>query len=188
MATLFAILFPETGKEGLGRLFRKIGVMWKNNGIVFTIKYLKASRLHVTKYMVGQPLKFKEHLDVKVNLDSDGFPRVYQEWKSLFTSQLRRDVVKGLTLVTISRAIRRSKYEPLPISLDSITKPTSSIIQTLNESVMRKVLTNMKLVRSLQIKDLETKDYSVFSSAGPDGPSSKTALLTLKRMSFQLIR
>lgn len=61
----------------VARLFNKIGRLWKTNGMVYTIKYLKSARLHATRYMVGQPLISREHSQIKVSLDKDYFPKIF---------------------------------------------------------------------------------------------------------------
>jgi len=85
--------FPSYGENTLGALFGKITKIWKTNGLVFLIKYLKSVRLHCTRYMVGQPLISKENEPVKVSLDKDYFPKILLPWKSLFTSKSERRCV-----------------------------------------------------------------------------------------------
>lgn len=142
---------------------------------------MKSVRLHVTKYMVGQPLVIRGIVPVKVSLDKDYFPKILGDFKYLFTSENAKDVERGLTLLSISRAFRRGPKVPLSYDLNSITDKRKGVIKTLNESVIRKVIQRMNLPK-LRILDLTEEDLTIFNSAGPDGPSTKTCMITLARM------
>jgi hypothetical protein len=136
--------------------------------------------------MCGQSLIPKGTLEVKISLDKEGFPLLFNDIKPLFKSKARWDVVRGLTFATISRAIKRFEDEYLPINYDSITKPSWAQIRTLNDNVIKNLIIQMK-IRRIKIEDIGPKDYKLFSSGAPDGSSSKTALQTLSRMSLATI-
>lgn len=87
--------------------------------------------------------------------------------------------MRGLTLITISRALRRGP-EHLPISLDSITGESTAFIKKLDSQLLSKVISIMKLPK-IVIKDLGSKDHKIFCSSGPDGTSTSTALKTLSK-------
>lgn len=92
----------------------------------------------------------------------------------------------GMTIITISRAIRRFKDEIIEIDYSPITDPSKAVITTLDEKVLKRVIKEMKLPR-LKINDLTREDFKIFASSGPDGVSSKTALQTLSRMSLKTV-
>lgn len=61
--------------------FAKITKIWKACGISFTIRYMKSLRLHVTRFMAGQPLSLPGNVEVKISLDSDHFPKILSPLK-----------------------------------------------------------------------------------------------------------
>jgi len=142
---------------------------------------MKSIRLHCTRYMVGQPLILKGTIPVKISLDKEGFPILLKSFKHLFTSKAPGDVERGLTLLSISRAFRRSPKNPLDIDLSSIYTKHKGLIKTLNNGVLRKVIRHMTLPK-LRIKDLREEDLTIFNSAGPHGPSTKTCFHSLGAM------
>jgi hypothetical protein len=130
--------------------------------------------------MVGQPLIIRGLIPIKVSLDKDYFPIIYQDFKWMFKSDNRQDVVKGLTLITISRSFRRSSIDKLPIDLSPITQKSSAIIKELDPKLLRKVMDRMGLVKGcLSIKDFTKDDLKIFNSAGPDGASTSTCSVTM---------
>lgn len=186
--SLFIKLWQVDEQEliDLALFFRKIGTIWNTCGLKFTILYMKLLRLHITKYMVGQPLSFKGTIPIKISLDKDYFPKILSVWKPLFSSGVPRDVERVLTLLSISRAFRRGPNESLTIDLSSITDKHKGQVKTLNDSVIRKVIKKMNLPK-LRIIDLTEKDLTIFNSAGPDGPSTKTCFVSLSKMKEYLL-
>jgi len=178
--SLFKAIFQVEDKsiKAIAIIFRKISIIWKTNGLVYTIKYMKAARLHCTRFMVGQPLFLKGNQSVKVAIDKEGFPKIFQGIKYWFTSKSNWDIVKGLTLVTISRGFRRDPTDYLPIDLKSIVEPNQGYLYNLDPKLIRKIISHMNL-GGLSIVDQRNQDWKIFNSSGPDGPSTKTCLKTL---------
>jgi hypothetical protein len=170
----------------ISKVFSKVGKIWKANGIAFTIKYMKSVRLHCTRYMVGDPLVQREELPIKVSLDGDMFPVILADFKHLFKSQRRWDVVKGLTLSSISRSFKRYRF-PLRADFSSITSPSRAIITELDPKLVKKVVSNMKLPK-LEIKDWTGLDHKIFCSAGPHGISTENALVSLNKYKAEALR
>lgn len=162
----------------VAKLMVKIRVMWSKNGLLFTIRYLKSARLYATRYLAGQPLINKDNLLVKVSLTKDYFPKIFLGIKPLLESSKRWDVVIGFTILTISRCLRRGPRDELDIDLASINTPSKAQGKILNHHILVKVIKSLKIPQ-LRIRDLNDKDYHIFSSAGPDGPSTKTSLITM---------
>jgi hypothetical protein len=188
LISIFIKMFniDEIEIKHLSILFKTIGKMWRECGLSHTIKYLKLARLHATRFMTGEPLIFKEHQTISVSIDKDGFPKIFRPWKGAITSKARWGVVKVLTILTISRAFRRFKTDKLPIDLDPIVKPSKYDDGVINWALIDEVILSMRL-RKLRIEDLRKTDWKLFSSAGPDGLSAKTALLTLYKMSWSVV-
>jgi hypothetical protein len=87
------------------------------SGIKYTIKYLKSSKLHITRYICGQPLKVNNDL---VSL-KDGFPTRFLYLKPLVDSKDPRLLKGVLSLLSYSRAIVPTKEEESKIKLDFST-------------------------------------------------------------------
>jgi hypothetical protein len=183
---IFISFFNINKREiaSISRLFVKITRIWKSNGLDYTIKYIKSVRLYTTRYMVGDPLVLNEHLPIKVAVDKDMFPKLLSDFKHLVTSSKRWDVVRVLTLVTISRCFKRFRKHPLKVDYSSITALSGAKFRTLDILTLKKVISSLKLP-SLKIKDLSWKDYKIFTSAGPHGVSTATAYDSLAHFTEQ---
>jgi hypothetical protein len=97
----------------------------KRNGIKFTIKYFKAVKLHITRYICGQPLKV--NLDVRIGL-SNGFPTKFLYLKDLIDTCNIKVLRVILTLLTFTRTVEPTKKESKSIKVDysSIVLPNKS--------------------------------------------------------------
>lgn len=93
--------------------------MLKNNGTLFTVKYIKQARLHITRYMCGKPLYTN---DCFVSLVG-GFPKNLLFLKSYIDSGNLVEIKFVLTLLGISRALVPRKDEEIPVNLNTITDP-----------------------------------------------------------------
>jgi len=103
----------------LKKVFKKINTMIKNNGTLFTVKYMKQSKLHITRYMVGKPIKVSP---LRITLDREGFPTLFSELKPLIKGTIsQRKLV--MTFLNITRTIDPKKGEDIPIDLTTITNP-----------------------------------------------------------------
>jgi len=103
------------------RFFALINKIRKDSGIQYCIKYMKTSKLHITRYIAGKPLLSNSD---GVGLKS-GFPKRLYYLKELLD---RKDPIttRGvLTLLSYTRAIVPTKREEEDIvpNFNSITKP-----------------------------------------------------------------
>jgi len=91
----------------------------KKSGISYSIKYYKAVKLHITRYMCGQPLLSNS---AGVGLTLDGFPSKFLYLKTLLDNRHFRIV---LTFLTYTRSIKPTKKELKGLTPDysSITDP-----------------------------------------------------------------
>lgn len=96
-----------------------IGNLRKKSGLPYTIKYMKAVKLHITRYMCGKPLLSNK---AGVSLTNQGFPKQFLYLKP-YIDQGKFNIV--LTLLTYSRAIRPKAKEVAKVEPDysSITDP-----------------------------------------------------------------
>jgi len=91
----------------------------KKSGLKYTIKYLKAAKLHITRYVCGKPLLSN---DAGVALDHEGFPIKFIYFKTLISCGFIRSV---FTLLTYSRAIipTNDEYKKVKPDYSTITNP-----------------------------------------------------------------
>lgn len=96
-----------------------IDALRKKSGLPYTIKYLKAAKLHITRYICGKPLHSNK---AGVALDQNGFPLRFIYLKPLIDQGKFSSV---LTLLTYSRAIKPLKNEAKNVKPDysTITAP-----------------------------------------------------------------
>jgi hypothetical protein len=96
-----------------------ISSLLKNNGTLYTVKYLKTCRLVITRYMCGRKLyKVKEFVNIK-----NGFPSKFLFLKPLIDQRDNISIRIVLTLMNISRTIKPLKRENIPINYSTITSP-----------------------------------------------------------------
>jgi hypothetical protein len=69
---LFKLCFKIDFSYEIKEYIKFITDLRKKSGLKYTIKYLKASKLHITRILCNKPLKSN---DAGVSLDSDGFPK-----------------------------------------------------------------------------------------------------------------
>ncbi|AEX91878.1 RNA-dependent RNA polymerases [Sclerotinia sclerotiorum mitovirus 1] len=95
--------------------------MRKQSGLPFTIKYMKTVRLHITRYISGQPLRSNSNL---VSL-TDGFPTKFLYLKELIDSGDNKMIRFVLTLLGYTRSIIPTIKEKNQVAPDysSISAP-----------------------------------------------------------------
>lgn len=154
----------------------------KSCGLRFTIKYYKAVKLHITRYMCGKPL-FQN--DSKVYLDKDGFPSRFLYLKELIDSN-NHSVV--LTLLNYSRSIIPTKLEEKKVKVDysSINSPYKGKEWTIPTSFVRKFVKDNKLQSSIPTYSHELHYVSTKSS--PNGPATFTSLWSIVSLSYNLLQ
>jgi len=81
-----------------------------NNGVPYTIRYMKAVKLHITRLLCGHPLKVNKAL---VSIDSDYFPSKFSYLKVLLNGSYN-DKRLLLSLLSYNRAIKPQKVTDLP--------------------------------------------------------------------------
>ncbi|AHE13868.1 Pol [Sclerotinia sclerotiorum mitovirus 6] len=176
---IICMLFLNIGRHTyvIGLVMKRIHNLLKNNGTLFTVKYLKQARLHVTRYYCGSPLMEN---NIGVSLTQTGFPIIFKECEPLIkgSMNLKKFV---FTLINISRTIRPRKGEIIPISLKPITDPSTAVINKLDNRLLRKVISQNDIC--LSIPDHGLSDLELTTKSGPHGPQTLTALYSMKRYS-----
>jgi hypothetical protein len=159
-------LFNIQDQGPLKRMMKLIYSLLKQNGTLYTIKYLKQCRLHITRYMVNKPLYSN---DARVSLTS-GFPTRLIFLKDFIDSGELSKIKFVLTLLNISKCIKPKKDEELPISYDSITNPRSTKKEyTIPVWFIKEFIKDNNLYAEVPKYSLENFYMSMKSS--PSGPA-----------------
>jgi len=159
--------------SNLGSLLSKIHKMVKSNGTLFTVKYLKQARLHVTRTLAGQPLLLSP---IRVSLDKQGFPIIFKNFKGLVTTLQGKKLL--LTLVNISRTLRPGKSEVIPVSTASITDPYKGKGFQIPDSFITSFVATFGLAQP--VPGFSQEQIKLISKAGPNGPQTLTSQFTLR--------
>jgi hypothetical protein len=94
-----------------------INQLLKENGTLYTIKYMKDVRLAITRYMCG----FAIHKTNRVSLTRSGFPSRFLFLKEYIDSGVVSKIKFVLSLLTITKSIFPRKDEIIPVDYSSIT-------------------------------------------------------------------
>lgn len=110
----------DISKE-LRMFLQLVDSLHRNNGIEFTVKYLKCAKLHITRYLCKQPLL---HNSSGVAVCKDGFPVRLNFLKWLIDSGDASMIRSCLTILAIIRTLEPTKEEESKItySTDTITQ------------------------------------------------------------------
>jgi hypothetical protein len=152
--------------------------MRKVNGLPFTIKYMKAVKLHITRYMCGKPLLTNSSFVST----KDGFPTKFYYLKELIDSGSIKDKRLVLSLLSYTRAIIPSNKElnGLKPNFESITDNYTGKVYTIPDKFIIDFVKkfNLKSYLSPYDKDL----HYISSKVSPFGPSSLTSPFALYYM------
>lgn len=133
-------------------------------GNLNTIKRIKAIRLHVTRYLCGQPLLISAHPGIKLN--KKGLPSSLGQLQELIHGNTwdRRYL---MTLLSISRCLPSHGA----VSVQTITSPGVTTPQTVTNDLLRVLeALNWKLDRP------EWERYHFTLKAGPNGQAIMGAI------------
>jgi len=148
--------------------------MLKSNGTLFTINYLKQSRLLITRYLCGRPILVNDHfISTK-----GGFPRKFYFLRKFIDSGNIDQIRFCLTLMNISKAIEPREGEKLPIDFSTITKKGAEKFYTIPNSFIVKFIDQFGLEFPKHLYSF--KDFSLNLKAGPHGPTTITIAHTVK--------
>lgn len=150
----------------LKRFMKLTYSLLKQNGTLYTIKYLKQARLHITRYMVNRPLYSN---DARVSLTS-GFPTRLLFLKDFIDSGRLSDVKFVLTLLNIPKCIEPKKDEELPINYDSITDPCKANKEyTIPVWFIKKFIIDNNLYA--EVPKYTLGDFHLSMKSSPSGPA-----------------
>ena len=159
-------LFNINDHGPLKQFLKLTFAMLKANGTLYTIRYFKQARLHITRYMVGKPLYSN---NARVSLTA-GFPTRLIFLKGLIDSGRLSEVKFVLTLLNIPKCIKPKKDEELPISYDSITDPFSGPKEyTIPIWFIKKFIKDNNLYA--EVPKYSLKDFYLSMKSSPSGPA-----------------
>lgn len=163
-------LFNIDDRPALRTFVKKVISLLRNNGTLFTVKYLKQVKLHITRYMVGKPLMSNK---IGVSLVG-GFPRHFLFLKPYIDRNKLGGIKFVLTLLNISRSLRPKKSESIPVDLSTILLPNKGTGYTIPATFIKSFVSYYNLHQSHP--SYSTSDFVISLKSGPSGPSITTAL------------
>nr|UTQ48822.1 RNA-dependent RNA polymerase [Monilinia fructicola mitovirus 5] len=162
----------------LKKVFKKLNILIKNNGTLFAVKYIKQCKLHVTRYMVGEPILVSP---IKISLDNEGFPLIFADLKPLTRGSLiQRKTV--LTILNLTRTIEPAKGEEIPLNLNSITDPFNGTSKTLDPTKLDICIKRLGI--EINLPEWSVKDLELITKAGPNGPATLSILSTIRHFGY----
>jgi len=182
ITTLFTLLSQKKDLINETKTYFKfLTKMLKTQGLLHTVKYFKQIRLHVTRYMCGQPLFVN---DLKIGLDKSGFPKQILFMKKYFDSGDTIDIRLCLTLLMITRGfIYPSKQgEPIKIDLTTINSPYKGVRYTIPNAFIKDFINFYQF--KAHVPTFDPKDIKLSTKAGPSGPSTNSILPNMCNFSY----
>nr|UPW42080.1 MAG: putative RNA dependent RNA polymerase [Inner Mongolia sediment mitovirus 5] len=158
--------------------FKLVTKMLRHNGTVYTVKHLKQMRLHITRYLCGQPLLVN---NLRVGLDKNGWPKAL-----LFLKPLLDQGIQGkkflLTLISLSRTLEVRKGEKLTPDYTSITNPGPSNQYTIPNWVIKDFVAEFNLESDKP--KFSMSDIYLSLKGSPSGKSSLTSPWSILRLGY----
>jgi hypothetical protein len=150
--------------------------IYVNNGFVYFCKYIKTSRLHVTRYICGKPLYINSDRVALVN----GFPKWLLPIKPLLASGNFRII---LSILNYSKAFKAPKGV-ITTKIETIVDPPKKGFYTIPSSIIKSFIATYKL--NLERPKYSMKSYYFSKKIGPQGPSITAVFLTTVSLTTDL--
>jgi hypothetical protein len=182
---LVRVLFQFDNFKIIDNYLDRFTKLRKTNGLPYTIKYMKAVRLHITRYVCGRPL-FSNTAGVGV--DSSGWPVRYRYLKFLTKSLTGKRIL--FTLLSFTRAVKPTgkELEKVKPDFSSITGKYTGKQYTIPAWFIKDWIKRNQL--SLDKPNYQQSDHYVSMKSSPNGPatySSRWSILTLSYPQLQCI-
>lgn len=163
------LIFPQVDTSKILRpYFKLVFKLIKNNGLIYTIKYLKRCRLHCTRYICGQPLFTN---DMMIGIDKEGWPKVLHFLKPLVDGNISS--LKYLfTILNFTRSwdLNSNEWNKIQPDYKSITDPPKGG-HIIPSGVINQFVREFRLKSDHPSFD-KTKDVYLSTKAGPNGPAT----------------
>jgi len=163
------LIFPQVDTSTILRpYFKLVFKLIKNNGLIYTIKYLKRCRLHCTRYICGQPLFTN---DMMIGIDKEGWPKVLHFLKPLVDGNISS--LKYLfTILNFTRSwdLNSNEWNKIKPDYKSITDPPKMGL-IIPSGIINQFVKEFRLKSDHPSFD-KTKDVYLSTKAGPNGPAT----------------
>jgi len=163
------LIFPQVDTSKILRpYFKLVFKLIKNNGLIYTIKYLKRCRLHCTRYICGQPLFTN---DMMIGIDKEGWPKVLHFLKPLVDGNISS--LKYLfTILNFTRSwdLNSNEWNKIKPDYKSITDPPKMGL-IIPSGIINQFVKEFRLKSDHPSFD-KTKDVYLSTKAGPNGPAT----------------
>jgi hypothetical protein len=170
LTRLIKLIFNLDSHKAVKQYILLFETIRSKSGIKYAIRYFKISKLHITRYISGNPLKQNEE---GVSLDKDYFPKRLNLLKALIDSGNLKVV---LTILGYTRSIMPTRKESLTIkaNFSSITDPYKGKEYTIPASFIKDFVKNFNLLSDNPV--YSDKDHYVSMKGSPNGPSTYSSL------------
>jgi len=158
-------------KSLVKRFLYDVNKMLIDNGLPFTIKYMKAVKLSITRYMSGKPLSINTSL---VSI-TEGFPTKFLYLKPLTSSNDGKRLL--LSLLSYTRALKASKKDEPKPNYQSITDPYKGKEYTIPNWYIDKFILDFKLKSKLP--DYDNDCHYISNKSSPFGNATLSGLYGL---------
>jgi hypothetical protein len=158
-------------KHLIRRFLYDVTTMHKVNGLPFTIKYMKAVKLHITRFISGHPLTTNAAL-VSV---TDGFPTKFLYLKGLTKSKDGKRLL--LSLLSFTRGLKPLNKEIPKVDYSSITNPYKGKEYTIPNFYIEKFIKDFNLKCNLPSWDNDL--HYISSKSSPFGKATLSGLYGL---------
>jgi len=142
----------------------------KKSGLKYTISYMKAVKLHITRYICGKPLLENK---AGVAVDSNGFPIRFVFLKPFLDKGHVRMI---LSLLTLTRGLKPSRNEEKKIEPDysTITMPSKGTGYTIPSKFIKQwiIKNNLSLVRPVYTEE----SFYLSTKGSPNGPATQSSI------------
>ncbi|AGC24233.1 RNA-dependent RNA polymerase [Sclerotinia sclerotiorum mitovirus 4] len=161
------------------RFLETFDEMRQKSGLKYTIKYYKAVKLHITRYICGQPLLSNKE---GVALDHSGWPKKFLYLKKFIKTNKELRIL--LTLLSFTRTIVPNKKEELKIKPDysTIDAPYKGKVYTIPAWFIKNWISKHNLKADLPTYDV--KDHYVSMKSSPNGPATHSSLWSILSLSY----
>lgn len=179
---LIKVYFNLPGKP-VDKYFNTVNRLVSNNGWVFTIKYMKSVRLHITNYICHTPLLTNES---NVSVDKYGWPKQFEFLKEWYKPKDKNRMRALMTLLLLPRGfILNHKELKLKNDYQSIIEP-SKCRYTIPTWFIKEWMKTLKFKPFVPNYDLSSHKISM--KQGPLGPSSSTSYQSILKLSYTCIQ
>jgi hypothetical protein len=152
--------------------------MIRSNGTVYTVKALKTMRLHITRYICGEPLMVN---NCGVGVDRSGWPK-----RLLFLKPLLDKGILGkkllLTIIGLSRTLELRNGEEITPDYTTIERPGPSVRYTIPYGVIRRFIRTYNLKRGKP--EFSISDVFLSVKGSPTGKASLTSVVSVLLLSY----